>query len=102
MEEETVQMPVLNNHVVALCARESLETFLLSLLAFKCTIIVLVTCCILYMKGLDAAGTMPQRWPVQVMWKTSYMSTEPEPVATFYVRLCWTMRGTRMRTTLLG
>ena len=102
MEEETVQMQVLNDHVAAVCASESLEAFLLSLPAFKYIIITLVTCCILYMKGLDAAGTMPQRWPMQVMWKISYMSTEPEPVATFYVRLCWTMRGTRMRTTLLG
>ena len=58
MEEEIVQMQVLNDHVATLCANESLEAFLLSLPAFKCTIIVLVTCCILYMKRLDAAGTM--------------------------------------------
>ena len=69
MEEETVQMQVLNDHVAALCACESLKAFLLSLSAFKCTIIALVTCCILYMKGLDAAGSMPQRWPMQGMWK---------------------------------
>ena len=61
MEEETVQMQVLNDHVATLCASESLEAFLLPLPAFKCTIIALVTCCILYMKRLDAAGTMPQR-----------------------------------------
>ena len=65
MEEERVQMQVLNDHVAALCASELLEAFLLSLPAFKCTIITLVTCCILYMKGLDAARTMPQRWPMQ-------------------------------------
>ena len=52
---------------------------LFSLPDFKYNIVVLLTYCILYMKGLDVAGTMPQRWPVQVMWKTSYMSTELEP-----------------------
>jgi hypothetical protein len=40
-EEERVQMQVLNDHVVALCASESLEALLFSLSAFKCNIIVL-------------------------------------------------------------
>ena len=74
--EERVQMQVLNDHVVALCASESLEALLFSLPAFKCNIIALLTCCILYMKGLDVAGSMPQRWPGQGMWKRSYMGTE--------------------------
>ena len=102
MEKERVQMQVLNDHIVALCASESLEALLFSLPAFICNIIALLTCCILYMKGLDAAGSMPQRWPVQGMWKRSYMSTERELVAAFYLQLCWTMRGTRIRTTLPG
>jgi hypothetical protein len=59
MKEETVQMLVLNDHVVVLCASESLEALLFSLPAFKCNIITLLTCCILYMKGLDTAGSMP-------------------------------------------
>ena len=70
-EEERVQTQVLNNHVVALCASESLEALLFSLPAFKCNIIVLLTCCISYMKGLDVVRTMPQRWPVQGMRKRS-------------------------------
>ena len=61
MEEERVQMQVLNDHVTALCASESLEALLFSLSAFICNIIVLLTCCILYMKRLDVAGSMPQR-----------------------------------------
>ena len=81
-------MQVLNDHIAALCASESLEALLFLFPTFICNIIALLTYCILYIKGLDAAGIMPQRWPVQVMWKTSYMSTEPEPVVTFYVRLC--------------
>ena len=48
-KEERVQMQVLNDHVVVLCASESLETFLFSLPAFKCNIIALLTCCISYM-----------------------------------------------------
>ena len=94
-------MQVLNDHVAALWASESLEALLFLLSAFKCNIITLLTCCILYMKGLDAAGTMPQRWPMQVV-ENKFMSIELEPVVAFYVRLCWTMRGTRMRTTLPG
>ena len=74
-------MQVLNDHIAALCASESLEALLFSLPAFKCNIITLLTCCILYMKGLDAAGSMPQRWPVQDLRKRSYMSTEHELVA---------------------
>ena len=87
MEEERVQIQVLNNHVDVLCASESLEALLFSLPAFICNIIVLLTYCILYMKGLDVAGSMPQRWPVQGMWKRSYMSTERELVVAFYLRL---------------
>ena len=58
-EEERVQIQVLNDHVVALCASESLKALLFSLLAFKCNIITLLTYCISYMKGLDVARTMP-------------------------------------------
>ena len=54
-------MQVLNDHVAALCASESLEALLFSLPTFICNIIELLTCCILYIKGLDAAGSMPQR-----------------------------------------
>ena len=101
MEKERVQMQVLNDHIAALCASESLEALLFLFPTFICNIIALLTYCILYMKGLDAAGNMPQRWPVQGMWKRSYMSTERKLVAAFYLRLCW-MRRTRMRTTLPG
>ena len=58
-EETRVQTQVLNDHVVALCASESLEAFLFLLSAFKCNIITILTCCISYMKGLDVARTMP-------------------------------------------
>ena len=64
-------MQVLNDHVVALCASECLKALLFSLLAFKYNIIALLTGCILYMKGLDVARTMPQRWPMQGMRKRS-------------------------------
>ena len=101
-EKTRVQMQVLNDHVVALCASESLETLLFSLPTFKCNIIALLTCCISCMKGLDVARTMPQRWPVQDFRKRSYMSTERELVAPFNLRLCCLIRGTRMRTTLPG
>ena len=74
-EETRVQMQVLNDHVVALCASECLKTFLFSLPDFKCNIIALLTGCILYMKRLDAAKTMPQRWPMQGFRRKSYMST---------------------------
>ena len=57
-EETRVQMQVLNEHVVALCANECLKA-IFSLLDFKCNIIALLTYCILYMKRLDAARTMP-------------------------------------------
>ena len=63
-EEKRVQIQVLNDHVVALCASESLEALLFSLPTFKYNIIALLTCCISYMKRLDAARTMPQRWPM--------------------------------------
>jgi hypothetical protein len=43
----------------------------------------LLTCFISHMKGLDAARTMPQRWPMQDLRKRSYMSTECELVASF-------------------
>ena len=77
-------MQVLNDHV-ALCASESLEALLFSLPAFICNIITLLTCCILYMKGLDAVKSMPQRWHVQDMWKRSYMSTERKLVVALYL-----------------
>ena len=70
-EEARVQMQILNNHVVALCDSECLKAFLFSLPDFKCNIIALLTGCILYVKGLDVARTMPQRWPVQGMKKRS-------------------------------
>ena len=99
-EEARVQMQVLNGHVVALCVSECLKAFLFLLPDFKCNIIALLTGCIFYMKGLDAARTMPQRWPMQGFRKRSYMSIERELVAPFNHRLCCLMRGTRMRTTL--
>ena len=95
-------MQVLNDHIAALCASESLEALLFSLPAFKYNIIALLTYCSLYMKGLDAVRIMPQRWPVQDLRKRSYMSTERELVALFNLRLCCLMRGMRMRTTLPG
>jgi hypothetical protein len=58
MEEERAQMQVLNDHIAALCVNESLEALLFSLPSFKCNIIVLLTYCILYMKGLDAPESM--------------------------------------------
>ena len=67
-EETRVQMQVLNEHVVALCASECVKAFF-SLPDFKCNIITLLTDCILYMKGLDVVRTMPQRWLVQGMRK---------------------------------
>jgi hypothetical protein len=59
MEAERVEMQVLNDQIAALCASESLEALLFSLSAFKYNMVVLLTCCILYMKGLDAPGSMP-------------------------------------------
>ena len=67
-EKTRVQMQILNEHVVALCASECLKAFF-SLPDFKCNIIALLTDCILYMKGLDATRIMPQRWIVQGMRK---------------------------------
>ena len=58
-EETRVQMQVLNEYVVALCASECLKAFF-SLLDFKCNIITLLTDCISYMKGLVAVRNMPQ------------------------------------------
>ena len=101
-KETRVQIKVLNDHVVALCASESLKALVFSLSAFKCNIIALLTCCISYMNGLDVARTMPQRWPMQDLRKRSYMSTERELVAPFNLRLCCLLRRTRMRTTLSG
>ena len=69
-EETRVQMQVLNEHVATLCASECLKTFFL-LPGFKCNIIALLTDCILYMKGLVAAGNMLQRWLVQGMRRRS-------------------------------
>ena len=51
-------MRVLNEQVVALCGSECFKVFF-SLYDFKCNIIALLTDCILYMKGLVAAGNMP-------------------------------------------
>ena len=70
-EETRVQMQVLNDHVIALCASKCLKAFLFSLPDCKCNIIVFLTGCILYMKGLDAARTMPHRWLMQGMRKKS-------------------------------
>ena len=69
-EEIRVQMQVLNEHVAALCGSECLKA-IFSLPDFKCNIIALLTDCILYMKGLDAARTMLQRWLVQGTRKRS-------------------------------
>ena len=63
-------MQVLNEHVVLLCASECLEAFF-SLPDFKCNIVALLTDCILYIKRLDAARTMLQRWLVQGMRRRS-------------------------------
>ena len=63
-------MQVLNEHVVALCASECLKVFF-SLPDFKYNIIALLTDCILYIKGLDAAMTMTERWLMQGMRKRS-------------------------------
>ena len=57
-EETRVEMQVLNEHVVSLCASECLKAFF-SLPDFKCNIIALLTDYILYMKGLVAARNMP-------------------------------------------
>ena len=56
-EETRVQMQVLNEHVATLCGSECLKAYF-SLSGFKCNIIALLTDCILYMKGLDAARNM--------------------------------------------
>ena len=56
-EETRVHMQVLNEHVATLCTSECLKAFF-SLPDFKCNIIALLTDCILYMKGLDAARNM--------------------------------------------
>ena len=69
-EETRVQIHVLNEHIIALCASECLKAFF-SLSDFKCNIITLLTNCILYMKGLNAARTMTQSWLVQGMRKRS-------------------------------
>ena len=69
-EDTRVQMQVLNEHVVALCASECLKAFF-SLPDFKCNIIALLTDYILYIKGLDAVRTMTERWLVQGMRKRS-------------------------------
>ena len=69
-EETRVQMPILSEHVVALCTSVCLKAFS-SLPDFKCNIIALLTDCILYIKGLDAARNMLQRWLVQGMRRRS-------------------------------
>ena len=58
-EETRVKMQVLNEHVAALYGSECLNAFF-SLPDFKCNIIVLLTDCISYMKGLVVARNMPQ------------------------------------------
>ncbi|XP_066352108.1 uncharacterized protein [Miscanthus floridulus] len=70
MEEEKVQMHVLNDHVAALCAR--------------------IGCSEEHATEVTQARYLEK----------SYMSTERELVAAIYLQLCWTMRGTRMTTTL--
>jgi hypothetical protein len=75
-----------------------LKALLFSLPAFKYNIIALLTGCILYMKGLDVVRTMSQRWPMQGFRRRSYMSTECELVALFYLQLSLSM----MRMTLPG
>jgi hypothetical protein len=102
IEEERAEMQVLNDHIAQLCASESMEAFLFSLPAFKCNKITLLTCFILYVKGLDAPGKIPQMLPMQGTWRRSYRSTKRELVAPLSVRLWWKMRATRTRTTLLG
>jgi hypothetical protein len=42
--EERAQMQVLNDHVAALCASESLKALLFLLPSFKCNVITLLTC----------------------------------------------------------
>ena len=69
-EETKVQMQVLNEQVVALCASECLKA-IFSSPDFKCNIIALLIDCILYMKGLDTVRTMTERWLLQVMRKRS-------------------------------
>ena len=56
-EKTRVQMQVLNEHVVSLCDSEYFEAFF-PLPDFKYNIVALLTDCILYMKGLDAARIM--------------------------------------------
>ena len=70
-EETRVEIQALNDHVVALCGSEWLKAFLFLLRDFKCNIIALLTVCILYMKGLDAARNMLLRWLVQGTRKIS-------------------------------
>ena len=69
-EETRVQMQVLNEHVVALCASECSKAFF-SLADFKCNIITLLTDCILYITGLVAARNMLRRWLMQGMRRRS-------------------------------
>ena len=100
-EEERVQMQVLNDHVVALCASKSLEVLLFSLPAFKYNIIALLTYYFIH-EGIGYSEDHAAEVAVQDLRKRSYMSTECELVAPFNLRLCCLMRGTRMRTTLPG
>ena len=69
-EETRVQMQVLNEHIVVLCASECLKVFF-SLSDFKCNIIMLLTYYVSYMKRLVAARNMPQSWLVQGMRRRS-------------------------------
>jgi hypothetical protein len=74
LEEQRAVMQGLNDNIAALCARESLQALLFLLPSSKCNIITFLTCCILYMKGLDALGNMMQMLPVHGTSKTSYKS----------------------------
>jgi hypothetical protein len=58
LEEQRAVMQGLNDNIAALYARESLRALLFSLPFSKWNIITLLTCCILYMKGLNALGNM--------------------------------------------
>jgi hypothetical protein len=99
LEEQRAVMQGLNDNIAALCACESLQALLFSLPSSKCNIITLLTCYILYMKGLDALGNMTQMLPVHGTSKTSYRSIRRGQAASLNLRLCW---RTRMRMTQPG
>jgi hypothetical protein len=92
LEEQRAVMQGLNDNIVALCARGSLQAFLFLLLSSKYNIITLQTCCILYMKGLDALGSMMQMLAVHGTSKTNYRSIRRGQAAPLNLRLCWRTR----------